>query len=194
MKTQRYVQILVGLGLFLSVQMSAAADPRAEEQSFSAKVSDVRLSADLMAQGKQPEDQVTVVVGAKMFDPAVDIKDVRTAGKLPVPEIDFLKNYFKANISGSAEEMLAYWHPSDRAEKETMMADPAMLKANRGMFERNPGFVVRGLVFQEGTTAVLVKRGRFSFFFSLIKSGDGFLLTDRPGNDLELAVIEAALR
>ena len=191
-KVTVYSAVLLSLVLLSSIPVQAESGRNAKQHSFTAKVADVRLNAELIAQGKTHEDKVSVEVSAEIFDQPIHIPDARTAPKHEIPEVDFLIRYTKANLEGSVQEILAFWHTSARAEKQDMMSRPEMFKANRGYFMKNPGLTVSGIIFQEGNVAVMTQRGPLIVHVLLTKQDGRYVLTDQSSNDLELAIIEAS--
>ena len=124
---------------------SCLAAPSAEVHSFTAKVGDVRLSGQLVRQGKKMDDKVTVTVRASLLNTPLVIADVRTAAPTGMEDIDFLVRYLKANITGTAQEMGGFWLPTERAAKSAMFSDSRMMEANRTYLSRQPGLTVLGL-------------------------------------------------
>lgn len=180
--------------LVVSGVLPAEAPSRAEPRTFTAKVANVRMNAELVAQGKSQEDQVSVTVPALLFAEPVRIDDVRKAGKHSVPEVDFLIRYRRANITGTAEEMLAFWHPDDREEKRQLMSRPEIFQANRDYITKNPGLVLTGLVFQSDLVSVMSEQHGRMNLFTLTRHGGRYVLTDRASADLELAIVEASFQ
>lgn len=178
--------------LFLLGSLCKAATLEKGPHNFTAKVSSVRLNAKLTSQGKKLEDSVTVSVPSILFQPVLEIADARKAAPQPIPEVNTVIAYTKANIEGSVDDIVSFWLASERPEKRKLVADPAMFKANREYYQKNPGLKIVGLVFQKETVSVLLQRSGQVVGATLRKSGDRFYLTDHPSDDLELAIIEAS--
>lgn len=173
--------------------------PKKELKLFSSKVSAGRFSAILMEQGKKPDDIVSVKVPAIIFRNPIKIADVRKTKSFHIPEIDTLISYTKANISGSAREMAAFWAPSERKEQLEDMTNPEMFNKNRAYHQEYPGLIILGIIFQNKTTSVLIRAPYAdSLFpitaFTFINVDGKVYLTNYPSNDSELAIIEASFR
>lgn len=176
----------------LDLSVNAAEIPTPQPRVFTATVSNVRLNSRLIEQGKKGKDTVSIIVPAVIFAQPLEIKDVRKADKHSIQEVDTLIRYTKANIEGSAEEILSFWLPEERAEKSTIVNNLKMFQANRDYHMKKPGLSVIGLVFQEQTTSILLKRGPRVMGVTLAKKDGRFYLTDHPSNELDLAIIEAS--
>jgi len=124
-------------------------------KSFQALVKNVRLQSELIKQGKSNTDKVSVEVPAFLFDPPIEIVDVRTINKSFGPEIDFLVAYTKANIEGSKSDVLSYWHASAKGGVRQMLENDELFKKNQVYMTKNPGLVVVGLVKHKNSISVL---------------------------------------
>lgn len=163
-----------------------------EPHEFTAKVSSVRLNTQLISQGKNQDDHVSVHVSSIILNKPLQITDVRNAKPHSLSEINTIISYTKANTEGSAEDILSYWSPGERAEKSKLLSDPKIFNKNREYHQKHPGLVVIGLIFQADTTSVLVERHGSVLGVTLREGGGKYYLTDNPSNDLELAIIEAS--
>ena len=164
-----------------------------EDHTFTAIVSDVRLSSILVEDGKSRDDTVSVHVKAVIFEEPLIIADVRVATQNANLEVNSIINYYKTLMSKPASEVLQLWHADDRKAKEHEISDET-LKHMRGYFEKNPTLSVLGVIYQDSTSSVLVEMGDFVVGFNLRESEGKLLLTDHPSNDLELAIIEASFK
>ncbi len=151
----------------------------------------VRLQSELIKQGKKNTDKVSVKVPAILFDQPIEIADVRSINKSFGPEIDFLAAYFKANIEGSKDEILSFWHAGEKERIQEMLRNDDLFKRNQTYMARNPGLVVHGLVKQVDSISVL--QGKTAVIGIPMRKEDGrFYIIRKPSNDLELAIIEAS--
>ncbi len=178
--------------VFVLFSLCMAAMPEPQPRRFTARVAAVRLSSRLISHGSRPGGFVTVYVPAIIFDSPLEISDVRQAPSRLLPEISVIVSYSVANMEGSVDDILSYWLPGERKKKRKTIAEPAAFRANRQYYEKHPELTVLGLVFQKGTTAVLIERQGKVTGISLRKVGKKFYLTGRPSSDLELAVVEAS--
>jgi len=176
----------------LPLYADAAEIQTPQPKAFTAKVANVRLSARLATQGKKQDDTVAVTVPAIIFAKPIEIADARSVNKHAIPEVDTLIQYTKANIHGSAEEILSFWLPEERAGKSALLSQPKIFQANRDYHMKSPGLSIIGLVFQSQTTSVLIKRSAGVVGVTLARKDSRFYLTDHPSNDLELAIIESS--
>ena len=161
-------------------------------QEFRATVSSVRLSRDLVERGKSLEEEVAVTVPAILFPEPLVIPDVRTAKPHEMAEVNTLVAYTRANMGNSVDAILAFWAAEEREEKARLLADSEILKANRDYHQRDPGLEIVGVVFQESSTSVLLRRFQ-RVIGATVKEIEGKLyLTDMPHDDVELAIIEAS--
>lgn len=182
---------LLILGLTLAPP-TRAAPPEVEMQEFRATVSSVRLSRDLVERGKSLEEEVAVTVPAILFPEPLVIPDVRTAKPHEMAEVNTLVAYTRANMGNSVDAILAFWAAEEREEKARLLADSEILKANRDYHQRDPGLEIVGVVFQESSTSVLLRRFQ-RVIGATVKEIEGKLyLTDMPHDDVELAIIEAS--
>ena len=177
----------------LSLPLLAEEPPKPEEHEFRALVSAVRLNTQLLGQGKKQSDQVSVSLPAILFKEPLRIADVRSAEVHSLDEVNTIVAYTKANIEGSAEEILSFWTPEERREKAELLNDSDMLKANREYHRENPGLTIVGVVFQDATASLLLERSHGVVGITVRRIGEEYFLTDDPSDDLELAIVEASL-
>ena len=138
-----------------------------KDKTFTALVGNVRLQSELIAQGKTNGDQVSVTVPAVIFNKPIVINDVRTVNKSYGPEIDILIKFLKANMEGTKEEVIDFWHPSDKQEITEMVSDPQMFEENREIIKQNPGVTIIGLIKQQSTRSILVNKNFMIFGINL---------------------------
>ncbi len=162
-----------------------------KEHTFSALVENVRLQSELIQAGKKNSDYVTATVPAVLFEPPIQVEDVRTETESHGKEIDFLIGYTKANLESSKEEIVSFWCPEDRENLEEKLADSDVFEANRTYLLKVPGFTIIGLVKHEDAISIL-KMNHMLFGVTLKQSDDQPCLVNAPVNDLELAIIEAS--
>jgi len=163
------------------------------EHEFTAKVGHVRLQSQLIESGKSNDDFVTVKVSAILYPEPIVIEDVRKAAALDLPaEVAFLVDYTKANLEGSPEEIVAYWAPSMREEKMKMIGK--YYEKNREAMAAHPGLKIVAIVRHgEDSLSVINKLSeKLVVGVTMIKEDGRLFLTDKPKNDLELAIIEAS--
>lgn len=177
--------------LFISAS-AFASDFVFQEHTYTARVGDVRLQSQLVEQGKSNDDTVQVTAPTYFFDPPVRMDDVRSADTAYAKEVLFLMDYIKANIAGDAEKILTFWLPEERQGIAKMLNDPKMLAQNTAYFKRNPGLEVLGIIYQGKTRAFLQKRGSMVVGVNYVQKGGEYFLTNKPADDLELAIIEAS--
>jgi hypothetical protein len=126
------------------------------------------------------------------FDPPIDIKDARDKFQHDIPEINALVHYTAINIDGSLEEVAPLWDPKERADKIKFMSDPEIFKANQNYFKKYPGLNIIGIIYQQETSSILVNMRGSVMGVNFRKVGDQYFITDKPDDDLELAIIEAS--
>jgi hypothetical protein len=163
------------------------------EREFSAKVSNVRLQSQLIEAVKSNDDIVTIKVPAIVFPEPIIIEDVRNATTLNLPnEIKLLVDYTKANLEGRPEEIAAYWAPSIREEKMKMINK--YYDKNREIMAKSPGLTVVAIVRHGEDSISVIKQlsEKIVVGVTIIKREGRLFLTDKPKNDLELAIIEAS--
>lgn len=183
--------ITLGASAILPLYADAAEIPTPQPKAFTAKAANVRLNVRLATPTKKLDDTVAVTVPAIIFAKPIEIADVSGVNKHSIPEVDTLIQYTRANIHGSAEEILSFWLPEERTGKSALLSQPKIFQANRDYHMKVPGLAIIGLVFQPQTTSVLIRRAGGVVGITLAKKDGRFYLTDHPSNDLELAVIES---
>ncbi len=180
------------ISLFSFATFANAGENTYSEEPFTAKVQNIRLQSLLIAQGKKNEDLVTTQARVKLFKPSVNIDDVRQASISDIEEVNFLIEYTKANINGEVEKILSFWAPEERTIIKERLSNAEMLGRSKAYFENNPGLSVLGVVDQGETQAILQRRGAMVLGVNIIKSDNKIHLTNKPADDLELAIIEAS--
>jgi hypothetical protein len=165
-------------------------------KTFTAKVSNVRLAADLLDRGKKMDDVVSVKVQSIIFPKELVITDVRKAQKYDQPAIDTFIRYIKTCISGTAQDLVSLWVASERKEQLALFSDADALRLTHEQFKENPSVRLVGLIFNGNETTVLT-RGVFTepeyvLGVTLVKIGGNTFLTNRTKNDQDLAIIEAS--
>jgi hypothetical protein len=177
--------------LLLSLILSSVSSAITEKHTFTAPVSSVRLSSELIENGKSRDDTASAQVKAVIFEEPLIIPDFRKAGEHKNPEVNSIINYHKAMLSETAPEVLNLWHPDSRKEKEKQITNVA-LEQMKDYLREDPQICILGVIYQDHTSSVLLKMGSFVAGFNLRKQDEDLLLTDHPSNDLELAIIEAS--
>ena len=144
-------KIILSLGILIIIFASNTYSDGLsyQDKTFTALVGNVRLQSELIAQGKTNGDQVSATVPAVIFNKPIVINDVRTVNKSYGPEIAILIKFLKANMEGTKEEVIAFWHPSDKQEITEMVSDPQMFEQNREFFKQNPGVTIIALIKQK---------------------------------------------
>ena len=163
------------------------------EHEFTGKVSNVRLQSQLIESGKSNDDFVTVKVSAIAYPEPIVIEDARKAITLNLPEeVKFLVEYTKANLEGSPEEIEAYWAPSIREEKMKMIGK--YYEKNREIMAKAPGLTILAIVRHGDDSISVIKQlsEKTVIGVTIIEKDVRLFLTDKPKNDLELAIIEAS--
>ena len=178
--------------LLLNLILSSVSSAITEEHTFTAHVSSVRLSSELIENGKSRDDTASAVVKAVIFEEPLIIPDFRKASEHKNPEINSIIKYHKAMLSEPATEILNLWHPDSKQEKEKLISDTTILEQMKDYYRVNPQISILGVIYQDETSSVLVDMGSFVVGFNLRKQNEDLLLTDYPSNDLELAIIEAS--
>ena len=189
-------KVLVLASLCVLVGQVVRADEcKYEEKTFTTQVMNVRLQGDLIEQGKDDEDDVSTTAKVCIFPSSLVIKDVRHEDASHGKEIDFLIKYLKANLEGTADDILSFWSEDSKVDVAETVNNPQFFARNRAMMLQNPGLEVVGFVDQGDTISVL---RRFSPMFlmgvNLRKDGDQLHLTNYPSDDMSLAIIEADLK
>ena len=188
------MKTIIAIALFVaSTTYTYAIETLKSQHTFKARVTNVRLNALLTSQGKKPTDEVLASLPATIFVQPLQIQDVRTVTtKNTIAEIDTLIRYTKANIEGSAQDILSFWAPEERAEKSKLLSRPEIFKANREYSAKNPNLIILGVVFQTDTSSILLQKQNGVIGISFLKKNNQIFLTDKPSNDLELAIVEAS--
>lgn len=164
-----------------------------QDMKFTAQVGKVRLQSKLIEKGKKDSDSVSVNVKYLRFSPPLVIDDVRKSSSQSNPEIETLRRYYIANLTGKASEILEFWEPGSRDRVAKMLNDPALFKLNREASSKDPSLRVVGILFQNGTESVMCGRPKREMGMNLKKVGNKFQLVNEPADDLQLAIVEAAL-
>jgi len=180
------------MGMLLLSSICEGKEYQPKSHKYTAKVSTIRLNSLLIDKGKKQDDVVEVNVASIILDPPLEIKDARKAPRHSIPEINTLVNYTVANIEGSVKDLISFWAPEERAEKEKLMDNPKIFNANRKYHKKNPGLNIVGIVYQKETSSILIERHGSVTGVTFRKSGNKYYLTDKPTDDLELAIIEAS--
>ena len=174
---------------------SAAHATTAVVTKFSAGVGEIRIPPEADYESLKKKKQIDVKVPAILFKKPIIISDVRKAAKSAHDEINFLVEYTKVNLAGTPEDIAAFWVPEERAEKLALFKDKEVFARNRELVQESPGLHVLGIIYQKTTLSVLEPLSDTTAIgITMKKVGSKYYLTDHPTNDLELAVIEAALR
>lgn len=171
----------------------AQAPSQAPVVTFRAPMENVREARQLMEQGFESGDTVEVSERAVVFEPPLVIADARNPGNLPSEEVRFLVNYLQANFNGTPEALAEFWDPSARTDRLKQMRSPERLRASREYFAKMPGVTVLAVIYQQGTASVITSRGMGTQTVHLRRTADRLYLTDRPANDLSIAIVEASL-
>lgn len=158
---------------------------------FKAKVSDIRLSAELLSQGKKNNDTASIKLKAIIFEKPMSIK-INNNQKNKYEEINFYIEYLKQNVKGTAKEISSFWSEKEKEEKLKLMSKPQMLEMNRNYFKNIKEIQILGIVFQKNTLSILVKIDNFVQATNIKNEKGKFVLTDYPDNDLEIAIVEAS--
>ena len=187
-------KIILSLGILIIIFASNTYSDGLsyQDKTFTVLVGNVRLQSELIAQGKTNGDQVSATVPAVIFNKPIVINDVRTVNKSYGPEIAILIKFLKANMESTKEEVIAFWHPSDKQEITEMVSDPQMFEQNREFFKQNPGVTIIGLIKQKSTRSIPVNENFVVFGINLKQSEGKLYFTNTPDNDLELAIVEAS--
>lgn len=175
--------------------VSAAHATPAVVTRFSAEVDEIRIPPEVDYESLKKKKKINVEVPAILFKKPIVIPDVRKAAKTQHEEINFLIDYTKANLVGTPEDIAAFWLPEERTEKLALFKDKDLFARNRELVQERPGLHVLGIIYQKTTVSVMTLHSEgMTFGINMKKVGSKFYLTDHPTNDLELAVIEAALK
>lgn len=158
---------------------------------FNAKVSEIRLNAELLANGKKNDEIVSVKLKAIIFKNPMIIK-INNNQKNQYEEINFYIEYIRKNIDGSAKDISSYWSENEKVKKFKLISNPQMLEMNRNYFKNNSELKIVGIVFQQNTLAILIKIDNFVQATNMKKEKGKLVLTDYPDNDLEIAIVEAS--
>lgn len=164
------------------------------EHQFTANVADVRLSAELLKQGNRKEDKVSLLYPAFLLNPPLYSKDVREFKQKVSGEVAFVLEYIKANIQGDKEKIYEALTPTYRKQMQSLLDDESIFRHNCEIFEKNPEITIYGQIKQGDDVSVLVKYGPYDFVvaITLVKIEGKFYITDKPTNDLDLAIVEAS--
>ncbi len=188
-----YSRSCVAWSVLLLFGAPSVAQEEPREHEFRAAVSAVRLNSELIAHGKKHGDDVTLTLPAIFFEPPLVILDVRKFQLHTRDEVNLVVAYTRANLEGRAPDILAFWAPDEREDKSELLEDPEIFKKNREYHLGNPGLTILGMVFQDSTVTVLLKRSNRVVGINLVRAEDRFFLTDHPNDDLEIAIVEASL-
>ena len=187
--------LFIFLGL-LPLTVHAQDFTRPSMKTFSAKVANVRLAADLLDKGKKMEDMVSVKASAIIFSQPIQIPDARKAKKYNQQAIDTFVKYISTCIDGTAADLTKFWVKSERSEQLALFSDPSALKLTHEQFKDNPGVTIVGLIFK-GQETIVLTRGVFTepeyvLGVSLLRVDGNTFLTNITKEDLDLAIIEAS--
>jgi hypothetical protein len=184
--------ILILICLFLFSGGCDGKENKLDTHRFTAKVSAVRLNSQLLDRGEDPNGSVSVEVPTIFFDPPINIKDARNKFHHKIPQINALVHYTAVNIDGSLEDVAPLLDPKERTEKVKFMSDPEIFKANQNYFKKYSGLNIIGIIYQKETASVLVNMRGSVMGVNIRKTDGEYFITDKPDDDLELAIIEAS--
>ncbi len=160
---------------------------------FEAQVGHVRLNSKLIKQGRTKTETVSVEVPALIFPEPLDFPDVRQVKGTHRPEVAFVLDYRRANLEGTAEQLLAYWAPAEQSRVRALVDDEELFRKNRERLQKNPGVTLVGLVQIGETTVVLVKHSPLAVWGMSLRPIQGkWYLVNKPKDDLTLAIVEAS--
>lgn len=160
---------------------------------FEAQVGDVRLNSKLIEQGRTKTDTVSVEVPALIFPEPLDFPDVRQVKGTHRPEVAFVLDYRRANLEGTAEQLLAYWAPAEQSRVRALVDDEELFRKNRERLQKHPGVTLVGLVQIGETTVVLVRHSPLVVWGMSLRPIQGkWYLVNKPKDDLTLAIVEAS--
>lgn len=188
------MKIIIAIIFFAtSVTCAYASEMHKSQHTFRAKVANVRLNALLSKSEKKSTDEIAVSLPAIIFAQPLKIENVLAeTSNNSIAEIDVLIRYTKANIEGGAQDILSFWTPEERAAKSKLLSRPEIFKANREYSIMNPSLSILGVVFQTDTSTILLQKQNGVVGISFRKKNNQIFLTDKPSNDLELAIVEAS--
>jgi len=176
--------------IFITSSAFAVASP--EENEFSAKVSDVRLSSHLVEKGKTHDSTVSVKAKSVIYEPFLIIPDVSQFHRSDNKEVNIILEYFSSIIRMSPEEVLLKWHPAERDAKKSLIGTPEIFEQMKRYYTDNPKIEIAGVIYQAESASVLVTLRGFTAGHTLREHEGKLYLSDRPSNDLDLAIIEAS--
>ena len=171
---------------------SAPANDFAQVHAFTAQVSKVRLSSQLIESGKSRTSSTTINVKSIIYNPPLNVPNVVESKGHENPEISILISYYASIITESGNEILEYWHPAEREGKKALIGNADVLARMKKHFSANPSLEIVGVVYQKESASVLISLGGFVVGNTLRQDGDKLYLSDKPSDDLELAIIEAS--
>lgn len=167
---------------------------RFSKRTFKAKVGSVRLQSKLIEQGLANEDDASAEVLYHAFEPPLEIKDFLTPPDDLGAAVAFVNAYFAANVEGTPEQLLAFWEPARQASLKKTFETPGLWERNRAAMNKRRAYTVHGAVLQGEVVSLLIGRGGpLVLGINLRAKGEGFQLTNEPPDDLQLAIVEAAL-
>lgn len=190
---KHFLLILGIMAMATQIDASTKTELKYSEQTFKAKVGNVRLQSKLIEAGKSNDDIVSVKVTAVIFKKEIVIEDARKLIQKDLPaEVKFLANYQKANLTGSAEEIVAFWADNVREAKLKMVKK--YFDLNRKAMGKSPELTVIGIIKHSKDSYSVLKRfsSKSITGVNLIKKDGKFFLVDETEHDLDLAIIEAS--
>jgi hypothetical protein len=184
--------IIIISTLILSLSTSAQTLPNAVKLlKFSAAVDSVRLNSQLLSQGKKHGEVVEISVSGQLYNPPIKILNPLKDCSNKVKTIEFYCLYQRDLTSGNKNAVISKWSSDEQASKKALIDKhwEEIIDSNKS----NSEIIVRGIIYQK-TTDILLVGSKSVMGIPLKKSGNSYFMTDKPDNDLELAIVEATFK
>ena len=152
----------------------------------------VRLSGRLTPANLTPDDRATVTAKGTLFKPprVIVLTSPRTSDQSD--PLATVANYYKASVSGTDEEVLAFWKRDERAKIEKMLEDPDLRRRNRQVLTAMQKMEIKGVLDFPHNRVVFLTYGASVLGFNTVdENGKWYLMNEAP-HDLAIAIAEAA--
>ena len=171
---------------------AAIAEPPLREITFVVDQSKVRLSGQLTPANLTPDGKATVTAKGALFDPA-KVFVVKSPWRPDQSEpLATVENYYKASVSGTDQQTLAFWHPDERVDIKKMLDNPDLKRRNREVVASIDKIEIKGFLDFPHYRVVFIAFGRSILGVNTVEKDGKWYLTNKPPNDLAVAIAEAA--
>ena len=85
-----------------------------------------------------------------------------------------------------------FWHPDERADIKKMLDDPDLKRRNREVVASIDKMEIKGFLDSPHHRVVFIRFGRSIVGVNTVEKDEKWYLTNKPSNDLVVAIAEAA--